>query len=317
MRVMSPLPIRKWYKYMVRTVKGDIKKEALGVTMCHEHIALDLSPVRGDTDSTFDDRALITEELLKLKELGCDAVIEVSCNDMGRDVLSLRDYSEATGLHIVASTGFYLESYHPDFVKESDVKDIARLFVREISKGIDDTGIKAGVIGEVASGKDGMAESEKKVLSAAAMAAAELGCAVTTHCQLGFLALEQSKLLQSFGMAADKIVLGHLDLADDMDYYKRVLETGVNIGFDTCGKYTYLPDEKRADNLVRLLELGYGSKIMLSNDISRISYLTKFGKFHGYTAVLGLMRKLLEERGVSYDEMKPMLVDNPARIFDF
>ncbi len=302
---------------MIRTVNGDIDKSQLGVTMCHEHIALDLSRVRGDSDSTFDDRALITDELLKLKALGAQSVIEVTCNDMGRDVRSLQQYSAETGLHIVCATGFYLEAYHPQWVKDADPRDIAKLFVREITDGVEDTGVRAGIIGEVAAAQFEMAPSERKVLTAAGIAAAETGCAVTTHCQLGGLALEQAALLIGEGMQPDKIILGHIDLANDMDYYERILATGVNIAFDTCGKYTYLPDEVRADNLVTLLDKGYGDKIVLSNDISRQSYLTKFGKFHGYTAVLDKLRALLEQRGVGYDRMQPMLVGNPARILDF
>ena len=302
---------------MIRTVCGEIEKKQLGVTMCHEHIALDLSPVRGDSDSTFDDHELILQELLKLKALGGEAVIEVTCNDMGRDVLALREYSEQTGMHIVCSTGFYLAAYHPQWVKEGDTNEIAKLFVREITEGIDGTGIRAGIIGEVAAGQFEMAPSERKVLTAAARASVETGCPVTTHCQLGGLALEQAALLKGEGMDPGKIILGHLDLANDIDYYERIFETGVSIGFDTCGKFTYLPDETRADNLVKLMEKGYTGQILLSNDISRKSYLTKFGKFYGYTAVLGRLRELLAERGVSFEQMKPMLVDNPARILDF
>ena len=88
---------------------------------------------------------------------------------------------------------------------------------------------------------------------------------------MGKMGLEQSALLQKNGQNPEKIVLGHLDLANDMEYYREVLKTGVNIAFDTCGKIAYLADEIRADNLCRLLDEGWGDHIMLSNDISRIS----------------------------------------------
>lgn len=173
----------------------------------------------------------------------------------------------------------------------------------KIAFGIDDTGIKAGVIGEVAGEADRLTESETKVLSAAARAGAHCGCAVTTHCQMGKMGLEQSALLQKNGQNPEKIVLGHLDLANDMEYYREVLKTGVNIAFDTCGKIAYLADEIRADNLCRLLDEGWGDHIMLSNDISRKSYLTANGKF-GYAAcirpgryaVFGTIRRFLAVR---------------------
>ena len=75
---------------MINTVKGRIDAGAVGVTMCHEHLALDLSPVRKDTDSVFDDSVLIESEVDLMKALGVKSVIEVTCNDMGRNVRMLR-----------------------------------------------------------------------------------------------------------------------------------------------------------------------------------------------------------------------------------
>ena len=69
---------------MINTVEGRISAETIGVTMCHEHLAMDLSPVRKDRDSVFDDLELIEEEVKLMKALGVQSVIEVSCNDMGR-----------------------------------------------------------------------------------------------------------------------------------------------------------------------------------------------------------------------------------------
>ena len=300
---------------MIRTVLGDIAAEKLGITMCHEHLSINLSTVRSDPDSVFTDSELIRSEVNKAKKAGVKSFIEVSCNDMGRDVLALRELSRACDVHIVCATGFYLEVYHPEWVRRGSVEQIQELFEKEITEGIGDTGIRAGVIGEVAGEGDRLTESEQRVLSAAARAGAKCGCAVTTHCQLGHMGMEQSALLQKNGIAPDKIVLGHLDLANDIDYYKAVLATGVNIGFDTCGKVAYLADEIRADNLCRLLDMGYGDHIMLSQDISRKSYLTAGGKF-GYLAVMERIVPMLRERGASQQDIDKMLIANPARIFN-
>lgn len=78
---------------MIRTVNGLLNREELGITMCHEHLALDLSKVRGDEDSTFLDRDLIVEELNKMKAYGVETIVEVTCNDMGRDVKALKEIS--------------------------------------------------------------------------------------------------------------------------------------------------------------------------------------------------------------------------------
>lgn len=301
---------------MIQTVNGAIEPEKLGITMCHEHLAMDLSPVRGDDDSNFSDMDLIADEVDKMKEYGVSAVIEVSCNDMGRNVKRLKELSDRCGVHIVAATGCYLEPYHTEFVRTCRAEELAEVFCHDILHGIDDTNIKAGVIGEVATSEQAMAPSERKVLMAAALAGKMTGCAVTTHCQLGRLGLEQSSLLQQYGMNPAKIVLGHLDLANDRNYYLEVLRTGVNIGFDTIGKTAYLKDETRADNVMWLLEKGYEDHIVLSQDISRKSYFSRAGQHAGYMSVMKDFIPLLEQRGITKSSLEQMLIHNPARIFD-
>lgn len=301
---------------MIQTVNGIIGPEELGITMCHEHLALDLSPVRGDMDSCFDDEQLIIEEIDKMKAFGVQSIVEVSCNDMGRDVKKLQFYSKTCGIHVIASTGYYLEDYHSDFVKSAGVDALCNVFCKELTEGVDETGIKAGVIGEVASGETVMGASEEKVLTAAAMAGKKTGAAITTHCQLGRLGMEQSELLQKYGAAPEKIILGHLDLANDRTYYEEILKTGVNIGFDTIGKTTYLSDELRADNLMWLLERGWEERIVLSQDISRKSYFARYGKYSGYMSVMKDFVPLLKAKGILPETLDKLLIHNPARILN-
>lgn len=300
---------------MIQTVLGPIEASKLGITMAHEHLSVDLGSVRGDEDSIFTDSPLVRSEMARLRAAGVNSVVEVSCIDMGRNVSALADISRASGLHIVCSTGFYLEKYHPTWLKDAPIAKIEGVFRQEFSEGIDGTGIKPGVIGEVAGEKTEITESETKVMIAAAHVANDIGCAVTTHCQLGCMALEQADLLLGAGMRPEKVVLGHLDLADNLDYYRRVLARGVNIGFDTCGKVAYLADEKRAQNLAALAAEGFAGQIVLSTDISRQSYMHAKGGF-GYTAVVDRVLPMARELGLTENDARTMLVGNPACIFD-
>ncbi|MDF2613463.1 MAG: phosphotriesterase-related protein [Clostridia bacterium] len=300
---------------MIQTVNGKIDAKDLGITMCHEHFIIDLSKVRGEDDSTLQDTKLMLKEVEKLKALGCQAVVEVTANDMGRDVIKLREISKAAGLHIIASTGFYLAPYHPKWLQESTIEDLKALFKKEITEGIEGTGIKAGIIGEVATSKNKILQTEEKVLRAAARASKELDCAVSTHCDMGTMGNEQVELMLSEGAHPDKLILGHIDLVSDILYHKGILEKGVNLAFDTIGKTKYLTDEKRADHLFALLDAGYEDHLLLSQDVSRKSYLCSYGG-KGYTAVLGYFIDLLKERGISKPQLDKMLIHNPARILD-
>ena len=125
---------------MIQTVLGPIEASKLGITMAHEHLSVDLRSVRGDEDSIFTDSPLVRSEMARLRAAGVNSVVEVSCIDMGRNVSALADISRASGLHIVCSTGFYLEKYHPTWLKDAPIAKIEGVFRQEFSEGIDGTG---------------------------------------------------------------------------------------------------------------------------------------------------------------------------------
>ena len=304
----------EWRTKMIRTVCGDISPNELGVTMCHEHFIVDLSIVRKDNESKIETVEEVVPEIKKMMDLGVKSAIEVTTNDMYRDVIKLKEISEQTKLHIVAATGFYLSEYHPDWLTNASPEEIAQVMIDDLTKGINDTDIKAGVIGEIASSPKAFVGQEKKVLIASALAHKATGATVTTHTG-PITAKDTIETLLENGVAPDRIVIGHQDLVDDTNYHLEILKYGVNIGFDTCGKIAYQLDETRAQNIKKLIDAGYGDKIMLSNDISRRSYFTSAGKF-GYTAVMSRVVPLLREYGVSEENINKLLVDNPARIFN-
>lgn len=300
---------------MIQTVKGVIQPEKMGITMSHEHLCIDLSKVRLNDDSTFGYSNMVVNEINRAKRLGVNTFVEVTCNDMGRNVQQLVQLSEICDVNIIASTGFYLDEYHSDEIKNASVEEIAAIFIRDLTEGIDGTAIKAGVIGEVASSKV-MTESEHRVLIAAAIAAKKVGCAITTHCQNGLLGKEQASIFLKEKMNPEKVILGHIDLSDDIRYMCELMDQGFNIAFDTIGKVSYLSDEKRAENLKYLIQNGYTNQIVLSQDISRKSYFSIYPNYDGYTTVLKQFVPRLLSLGVQENDIKTMLISNPQRIFD-
>ncbi|MCR5067977.1 MAG: hypothetical protein K6A14_07950, partial [Erysipelotrichaceae bacterium] len=202
---------------MIRTVLGDIRKEELGRTLAHEHFIIDLSKVRHDNFSLIETVEEVVPEIRLAMATGIDAAFEVSTIDLSRDVLKLREISLQTGLKIVCSTGFYLTQYHPAWLADATVEDIARIYIKELTEGIGDTGIKAGLIAEIASSPLRFEGQEKKCLQAAAIAARTTGAAVSTHTGRP-TAMETIDTLLDGGVAPDKIIIGHQDLINDPEY---------------------------------------------------------------------------------------------------
>lgn len=299
---------------MIRTVTGDIARKDLGITMCHEHFIFDLARVRHDDFSFVKSVDEVVPEVGLMMEYGVRSAFEMTTNDMGRDVGKLKELSGKTKLQIVAATGFYLTQYHPDFIASATVRDIADIFVKDLTIGVGDTGIKAGIIGEIASSPERFEGFEKKILLAAALAAKETGAAVSTHTGRHTVYETVETLLEN-GVAPDKIIIGHQDLLDDHDYHMSVLKYGVNIAFDTCGKVAYMADEARALNARKIIEAGYGDHLLLSNDVSRKTYYVSNGGT-GYTGVMKKVVPLMREYGVKDEDILKLLCDNPARIAD-
>lgn len=297
---------------MIRTVLGDIEPKLLGRTLAHEHFIIDLDRIRKDGVSRIDTVEEVLPEIREMMRDGITGAIEVSTIDLGRDVRKLREISQTTGLHIVASTGYYLSAYHPQALGNAVPEEIAEVFEGELLEGIGDTGIRAGIIAEIASGPNGFEGQEKKVLTAAGIAGKRTGAAVSTHTGRK-TAIETIETLLAQGMDPDKIILGHQDLIDDHAYHLSLLGYGVNIAFDTCGKSAYMPDEVRARNILSLIEAGYGDHLVLSNDVSRRAYFTCAGG-PGYLAVMRSVVPLLYRMGASDADVDKLLIHNPARI---
>lgn len=299
---------------MIQTVLGNITKENLGNTLAHEHFILDLNWVRHDDVSYILDVDEVVPEILLAMKQGIQSVFEVSTIDMKRDVEKLKQISLKTGLNIVCSTGFYLSEYHPKFLSEASKEQIADIFISELTIGIDNTDIKAGLIGEIASSPKEFVKNEKKVLEAAGIASRKTGFAVSTHTSR-FTAIETIETLLNEGVNPDKIIIGHQDLIDDHDYHLSLLRYGVNIAFDTCGKVNYMKDEVRALNAKKIVEAGYEDHLLLSNDVSRHTYFTSFNN-SGYLAVMDSVVPLMKKYGISENIIDKFLKDNPQRIVD-
>ncbi|MGC6178170.1 phosphotriesterase family protein [Lacrimispora sp. 38-1] len=286
-----------------------------GYTLMHEHITIDLSGIKNDEDCRLDCFEETEKELSRLHELGVRRILDVTNIGMGRDPQYCFRMEKKTGIEILRATGFYKEPFLPEFVYNMSVRNLAELAIKEILEGIENTGIKARIIGEFGTSKDTFTEMERKVFDSMALAAVQTGAVVTTHTTLGTMALEQAKYLKSEGVKPEKIIIGHLDLSQNPDYILSVLKEGVNIGFDTVGKNNYCPDSFRARTLKRIAEEGYLEQVVLSMDITRKSHLRKWGG-PGYAYLFETFLPMLLEYGLSEEQIELLMIDNPDRILE-
>lgn len=284
-----------------------------GYTLMHEHITIDLSGVKKDQDCRLDCFDETVKELKQLYGYGVRNILEVTNIGMGRDVDYIRRVGEATGINIILSTGFYKEPFLPREVYDSTAGELAALILRDLRSGIDGSGMRAAVIGEFGTSKDEMKPMEEKVFEAMAMAAVESGAPVTTHTTLGTYGAEQVDYLTAKGVRPEKIIIGHMDLSQDIDKILAVLKKGANVGFDTVGKLNYCPDTFRVAALQEIDRQGLLSQVVLSMDITRKTHLKYKGGI-GYGYLFEEFLPLLREHGFTERQIDMLLVDNPGRI---
>ncbi|MFE9856939.1 phosphotriesterase [Streptomyces sp. NPDC005780] len=301
---------------VLRTVLGDIAPDAVrGPALAHEHLVLDLDH-RGDGAAVLAPglhTAAVTAELAALREeYGLALVVELTCRGMGRDVRTLARISRDAQVDVVAATGWYYEPFHTPEIDRSSVEELTATLVREIDDGIDDTGIRPGVLGEIGSHGDTPTPPESKVLRAAARAALATGLSVATHAQLGRGGLAQLELLTAEGLPPHRIAIGHQDLLDDPAVHRELAASGAYVAFDTVGKDSYQSDDTRLRLLLALLEAGHADRVLLSCDISRHGYLTSEGG-QGYGHLLGSFLPKARAAGVDEDLIDLMTRRNPLR----
>lgn len=286
-----------------------------GIVYMHEHMSVDLSGVKKDLDCKLDCINETVQELKDLKAHGVTAIVDVTNRGMGRNVEFILKVEAETGIKIIPSTGYYKEPFLPDEVYNLSQSEIAGIMIKEIREGIDETGIKAEVIGEVGTGLRSISPIEEKLLKAVSIAHVETGKLITTHTTLGTMGMEQIEIFKNSGVDLNKVIIGHVDLSGDIEYILKLIDTGVYVAFDTIGKINYMTEEKRLEMLKEICRRGLSSRVVMSMDITRISHLKSKGGL-GYGYLLDSFIPFIKQNGVDQKDIDNMLIINPGKILD-
>ncbi|MFI7811971.1 MULTISPECIES: phosphotriesterase-related protein [Citrobacter] len=285
-----------------------------GYTWVHEHLHIDLSGFKNNLDCRLDQYDLICQEMKDLRALGVSNIIEMTNRYMGRNPQFMLDLMHDTGINVMACTGYYQDAFFPEHVATRSVEQLAQEMIDEIIIGIDGTELQAGIIAEIGSSEGVITPLEEKVFIAAARAHNETGRPISTHTSFSTMGLEQLTLLRTYGVDLSRVTVGHCDLKDNLDNILRMIDLGAYVQFDTIGKNSYYPDEKRIGMLHALRNRGLLNRVMLSMDITRRSHLKANGG-NGYDYLLTTFIPQLRQSGFSQADVDTMLRDNPSQFF--
>lgn len=263
-----------------------------------------------------------TEELALYRAAGGGTVVDSSPVGLGRDPLGLARVSRGSGVHIVMGSGYYCRDYHPAGLAEARVEDVCAEIVADVQNGVGDTGVRAGLIGEIGLSWP-VHPAEEKVLRAACRAQQVTGAPLQLHPGRHPQApLEAMRVVRDAGGDPTRVIMSHLDrtLWGPEDLLE-LARTGCYLELDLFGQessyYAFNPDARRPNDRTRiewiqaLIEAGFGDRVLVAQDICQKVYLRRYGG-PGYTHILENVIPLMRRMGLSDAEVATLTATNPS-----
>ena len=311
----------------VETLRGPIDTAQLGFTLMHEHVFVHSQGVLENFPSVWDEEDQIASAQKKLRELaglGVQTIVDLTVLGLGRDIPRLLHVAGDIPLQIIVATGIYAYSDDelPRYFRNRDADVMAELFVRDITEGIQGTGVKAAIL-KCATDEQGVTPGVEKVLRAVARAHRRTGAPISTHTHAPTRrGLEQQDIFQQEGVDLGRVVIGHCGDSEELEYLQAIMKRGSYIGMDRFGIDLYLSTEKRVATIARLCELGHAGQMVIAHDAS--CYIDWFPQealanampnWH-FRHISEDVLPALRASGVSEDQIRQMTVENPRRFFE-
>ncbi len=313
---------------MIQTVRGKIEHEEIRNTLAHEHLVFGFPSVKTDPQNPFNRDVAMGNCRIRMdmvRECDVNLIVDPTPAECGRDPLFMKELSEETGIHLICAAGFFKDEGNTLSVLKSlsYTDDIERklldLYVRELTEGIGNTGIKAGII-KTASSLNRITALEHILLKVSALAQIRTGAALFTHCDRGTMGPQQAELFQALGVNPDKVVIGHQTSNHSLTQIRELMNEGFNVGFDQFGILSIpgIPDDdEKTGNLITLLKEGYEDHIVLSHDciFDRMGYVSRSKPRYPDQIYKEIVPALYNE-GISENTVRKITRDNLLRILD-
>jgi 5-phospho-D-xylono-1,4-lactonase len=304
--------------HSVNTVQGSIAYELLGITDAHNHMWIDAVPGSDPGSPVLNQFEPILKDLIEYREKGGGTLLDcqpVGCGRNGNQLLAL---SKASGVHIIACTGFHRKKYYsPDFwLWKAEAEKIREVICSELELGLRETletpsPPKAGFI-KIAI-ETAWADCPLPALEGAAAAARESGALMEIHTEKGALAEKACIYFIDHGVLPRQLVLCHMDKRPDFGLQKELARLGILLEYDTFYRPKYKPAEKLWPLLEHMVQAGLSDRIALATDMAESELYHFIGGGPGLGSLPGEILNQLCEKGIPENDRKNMLGGNIAR----
>ncbi len=301
---------------LVQTVTGPVAADRLGVTLMHEHVLVDfigagqVSASRYDADEVFT-RAL--PHLQQAKALGCATLVECTPAYLGRDPRLLQRLAQAAGLHILTNTGYYganQDRHLPPHAFTENAERLAARWIREWEQGIDDTGIKPAFM-KIGVDSGPLSPVDATLVRAAALTHKATGLPIAAHTGNGVAALEELDLIEQAGVPLSAFIWVHAHGEMDTSRHVRAATRGAWVEFDGINPKSV---DRHVALVLQMRAAGHLDRVLVSHEAGW--YLVGEpggGQFRPFDTLFTSFLPALKTAGVTDDELRRLLIDNPRR----
>jgi len=309
----------------VQTIRGPVDTGQLGCTLIHEHVLFQFDDSRRKPSIDLAVRLLRDAQVA-----GVCTVVDLT---PVRRIDWLMDIAAQVDVHIVACTGYYLQSLTPrPLVAFSEAQMVDRM-VRELTEGIDTTGIRAGII-KAAGNLPQLTAWEEQVFRAAARAQRMTGACIATHACAG--AREQAQVLLRAGADLGRVFFSHIEaefgwegrtLQEEARYLEDIARQGGSLLFNNFGFEFDTPWPDLVYLVRHLCDAGYQRRVLMSvdsnwtwNAAGRVEFEAERDHPEAARRTFAYMMTdavpALLQAGFTERDIRTFLVENPRAFFE-
>ncbi len=270
-------------------VKGVIDSERSGNWLTHEHILVDFigAEMTGSHRwNPIDVRHKMLPYLLKAESVNIQTFVDATPNYLGRDPELLRELASDSRLNIITNTGLYAAreyKYLPEYAFEETAEQLANRWIKELTDGIGETGIRPGFIKISVNADQPLKPLDKKIVIAAGLTHIETGLTIASHTGPAHAAFEQLDILDSLGVSSKAFIWVHAQQEEDYSSYKEAAARGCWISLDGWGweqndhykRLIYFKTNKLMDQLLISHDAGWYDPSNPESKVTPYNYIPK------------------------------------------
>lgn len=300
------------------TVSGAVHVKKLGTTLPHEHVMVDfigadkISRDRYEREQVF---RVVLPHLKKAKQAGCRTIMECTPAYLGRDPTLLKRLATASGLHLLTNTGYYGArngKFLPAHAFDEDADQLAARWLDEWNNGIEDSGVRPGLI-KIGVDAGPLNEVNQKLVRAAARVHLQSGLTIACHTGDGAAAMQEMAILREEGVDPSGWIWVHAQNEKNQNLHLRAAERGGWVELDGISASTIERHVELVQNMKRHKLLN---RVLLSHDAGWYSVgEPDGGKFRSYSTLFAQFIPALQKAGFGSEEIDQLTVKNPANAF--